>query len=121
MGVQELSILLDTPRSVIYEWVERAYIPSVKLGKRLKFDRQVIDTWIVEHSKPERNALAKDWGGTARVDLPSGTKLINVTWKDADLWYLVRCRRTNEVAESYTFIEKSELGVFQGTVVLEEH
>ena len=34
---------------------------------------------------------AKSFGGTSTVELPSGEKLVNVTWKgEADLWYLTR-------------------------------
>ncbi len=31
------------------------------------------------------NQKAKNWGGTAKVDVANGQKLINVTWKEDNL------------------------------------
>lgn len=66
------------------------------------------------------NARAKNWGGTSKIELPAGQKLINVTWKDAEIWYLTRQMRSDEKPETYTFREKSNLGVMEGTVVITE-
>jgi len=64
---------------------------------------------------------AKNWGGTAEVDLPQGKKLVLVTWKDSDLWYLTRDMKPNEVAETYTFSESSSWGAMEGTIIIREH
>jgi hypothetical protein len=66
------------------------------------------------------NTRAKSFGGTMKVDLPPHSKLINVTWKEGHLWYLVRPMQTNETAITYTFHENSSFGVLQGTVILKE-
>jgi hypothetical protein len=66
------------------------------------------------------NQRAKKWGGTASVDLPANTKLTGATWKDAELWYLTRPMRADEVAETSTLHEQSSFGLIQGKVVFNE-
>jgi len=68
---------------------------------------------------------AKSFGGTITVDLEKGQKLINVTWKqsrsDMGLWCLTRPMKAGEEAETYTFKETSQFGIFEGTVIIKEH
>lgn len=56
------------------------------------------------------NQKTKNWGGSARLELPVNQKLINVTWKEDNLWYLTRPMNENDVAETYNFNEKSSWG-----------
>jgi hypothetical protein len=66
------------------------------------------------------NTSARNSGGTATKRLPSGRKLVNVTWKDDSLWILTREMRPGETAETYKFSEDSAFGILQGTVVIVE-
>ena len=66
------------------------------------------------------NQRAKKWGGSANVELPNNTKLINVTWKNADLWYLTRPMKANEIPETHTFQERSNFGIIEGKVIFTE-
>ena len=66
------------------------------------------------------NQRAKNFGGTANINLPASQKLVNVTWKEAQLWILTKPMATNDVADTYTFKESSSFGVVQGTVVIVE-
>lgn len=66
------------------------------------------------------NMMAKSYGGTTSVDLPTGEKLTEVTWKDNSLWYLTRPMREEEEAETWTFQEKSNSGIMEGKVILKE-
>ena len=68
-----------------------------------------------------QNSRAKTFGGTATIDLPTGTKLIEATWKSEDLWYLTRKRRDGEPIETYEFKEDSSFGVMEGTVIFREY
>ncbi len=68
-----------------------------------------------------KNRRAFTWGGKLTIDLPANQKLVIATWKDANLWYLTRPMRAGEVPETYTFKEKSEWGVREGTVTFVEH
>ncbi len=66
------------------------------------------------------NARSKNWGGTYTIKLPTNTKLVEATWKDANLWYLTRPMRENEIPETLTFQEDSQFGVMEGTVIFVE-
>jgi hypothetical protein len=61
------------------------------------------------------NSRVKNFGGEGTLNLPKGQKLITVTWKDTQLWYLTRSMNSTDVAETYTFHEESSFGVLQGT------
>lgn len=64
--------------------------------------------------------MAKEWGGTYTMNLPKGEKLMEVTWKDTNLWYLTRPMQDDEEPETYTFREDSEFGIWEGTVIIVE-
>ncbi len=66
------------------------------------------------------NQKAKKYGGSTTYELPKGQKLINITWKDNNIWYLTRPMNENETAEIYTFQEESSYGVWEGTVTIKE-
>lgn len=76
---------------------------------------------IVLLSSCTENERAKSFGGTQTVNLPTKTKLVNVTWKaDSNMWILTRPMRENETPETLTFSEKSNFGVMEGTVIFNE-
>lgn len=66
------------------------------------------------------NARVKNFGGTGDINLPHGQKLVNVTWKQNQIWYLTRQMRKDEVAETYQFQEESSWGVVEGTYIIHE-
>lgn len=66
------------------------------------------------------NARTKKWGGNMTINLEKDTKLINVTWKDSDIWVLTRSMRLDETPETYKFVEKSKFGVFEGEILFIE-
>jgi hypothetical protein len=66
------------------------------------------------------NARVKKWGGSATIDLPVGQKLVNVTWKDQTLWILTRQADIGELPKTFTFYEKSSLGVIEGSYTIKE-
>ena len=61
------------------------------------------------------NERVKSWGGEGTIKLPKGKKLVNVTWKETQVWYLTRPMNSNDVAETYQFQEESSWGVMEGT------
>lgn len=67
-----------------------------------------------------QNSRAKSFGGTAKITLPKGKKLVTATWKDSNLWYLTRDMKEGEVAESYEFHEESSFGMMEGTYIIKE-
>lgn len=66
------------------------------------------------------NQLVKQYGGTSEIELEEGMKLEEVTWKDNNLWILVRPMADGEDAETYSFYEKSDYGIIEGKYVIIE-
>lgn len=64
--------------------------------------------------------MTKNYGGTTTIDLPSGRKLEEVTWKEDNLWILTRERKEGETIDTYYFNEDSSWGIVEGTVILNE-
>jgi hypothetical protein len=67
------------------------------------------------------NQRAKNWGGTATVDIPEGQRLIDVTWKGDQIWYLTDDMPVGYEAKTYNFLEESSYGMVEGKVVFKEH
>lgn len=67
-----------------------------------------------------KNDLARNFGGTQTINCPKGKKVVNVTWKEADIWILYRDMKENEKPETLQFSEKSCFGQLEGTVILVE-
>lgn len=66
------------------------------------------------------NEIAKQFGGTSKLNLPKGEKLVNITWKEDHIWYLTKPMTATDVAETYTFKEQSNYGILQGEVIITE-
>lgn len=66
------------------------------------------------------NVKVKSFGGQSNLHLPKNKKLINVTWKETNLWILTRDMNQNDVPEKYSFKEESSFGVIQGEYIIYE-
>ena len=66
------------------------------------------------------NFLAKNGGGNITKTLPAGRKLVNVSWKDNDLWFLTRPMVEGEKPETYVYSESSAMGIAEGSVTIIE-
>ena len=75
---------------------------------------------IIALSSCTENERVKAFGGEGTINLPKGRKLVNVTWKETQVWYLTRPMRQDEVAETYQFQEESSWGMIEGTYNLVE-
>ncbi len=62
----------------------------------------------------------KLFGGSMTLELEPNQKLEEITWKDNSLWYLTRPMTDEDIAETHTFQQSSEWGVFEGTVTITE-
>ena len=63
------------------------------------------------------NTMARSYGGTETIELAPNEKLINVTWKQTDLWYLVEDVNTGEMS----FKEKSAMGIMEGCIKFKQN
>jgi hypothetical protein len=61
------------------------------------------------------NARVKNFGGEGTINLPQGRKLVNVTWKETQVWYLTRPMTKDDIAETYQFQEESSWGLIEGS------
>ena len=60
------------------------------------------------------NQRAKHWGGTEEIALKPNEVVLNVTWKESQMWI---CTKDTVTGVVY-FREKSNWGVMEGTVIL---
>ena len=65
-------------------------------------------------------SITRRFGGTVRIDLPKGERLINATWKEVDLFYLTEPMDSDYIPKTKTFRESSSLGVFESKVLFIE-
>lgn len=66
------------------------------------------------------NQRARSWGGNMTINLEQGQKLVNVTWKDEDMWILTRPMKPGETPETYRFVEESTWGIMEGSATIIE-
>ena len=68
------------------------------------------------------NQMARNFGGTETIVLPKGRRLVNLTWKGdkgaANLWILTKEDTTKPT--TYYFEEKSDMGMMEGKVIINE-
>lgn len=67
-----------------------------------------------------QQGVAKSFGGSMTMELEPNTKLEMITWKDDSLWYLTKPMTETDIAETHTFRQSSEFGIFEGTVTIIE-
>ena len=65
--------------------------------------------------------ITRQYGGTTTINLEKGEKLIEVTWKGGDLWYLVEDMDSDYIPKVKTFKESSQFGMLEGKVVFIEN
>jgi len=70
---------------------------------------------IIALSSCTDNSMASSFGGTERINLLQGEKLISMTWKGDNLWLL-----TVDGGGTYHFREKSSMGFMDGEVIVNE-
>lgn len=66
------------------------------------------------------NLRTRRYGGTSVVELDPGQKLVEVTWKEASLWYLTEPMEPGYEPKTKMFQEDSRFGVMEGKVIFHE-
>lgn len=64
--------------------------------------------------------ISRNFGGTTTIKLEKGQKLVEATWKESDLWYLVEPMDSDYIPKTKEFIESSTVGVMEGKVIFIE-
>ena len=60
------------------------------------------------------NRRARSFGGTETVYLEPNEEFINITWKENDLWIIVKDKTTGD----YYAREKSSYGLMEGRIII---
>ncbi len=66
------------------------------------------------------NQRARNFGGSTEIKLEAGYMLVNATWKEHSLWYLVAPMPKGYIPTSKIFYEDSSFGVLNGKVTFIE-
>lgn len=62
------------------------------------------------------NQRARQFGGTATIQVPKGQKVMMATWKGDDLFYMTEPMDSAYVPTTKTFSESSSWGILESTV-----
>ena len=54
--VQQVAAFLNQSVSTVRYWVQTDYIPSVRLGKSRRFNRETLRAWLEEIEQPHQGA-----------------------------------------------------------------
>jgi hypothetical protein len=78
---------------------------------------------VITFTSCTENYKTRMLGGTDTVQLESGKRLVNITWKSnsnisSDLWILTKQDTTKP--STYLFEEKSSFGIMEGKVIVIE-
>lgn len=60
------------------------------------------------------NQRARQFGGTEKIDLKPNEILVNVTWKNDQMWILTQ----DTITHINYFREKSSYGIWEGEVII---
>jgi hypothetical protein len=74
----------------------------------------ILVVMMVVISSCTENARARHFGGNEILTLKPNEKVLNVTWKDDEMWVCTQDTITGVVY----FREKSSWGIIEGTVVI---
>lgn len=66
------------------------------------------------------NDMTRDFGGELEVKLEKGQRLVEVTWKENNLWLLTEPMDSDYQPKTKTFYEDSSWGIYQGKVTIIE-
>lgn len=50
MNREELAAYIDSTAATVAVWTSKRQVPHIKRGRRVLYDRQVIDTWLATQS-----------------------------------------------------------------------
>ena len=54
LNIQEISDLLGVKPSTVRKWVHLGFIPHVKLGRAVRFEKTTLEKWVSEQSREGR-------------------------------------------------------------------
>ena len=67
-----------------------------------------------------QNIMTKNLGGHQKIELAKGQKLVELTFKDDNLWILTEPMDSDYVPKTKHFYETSSFGVWEGDIEIIE-
>ena len=64
--------------------------------------------------------VSRKLGGDTTIKLEKGERLVEATWKETSLWYLVEPMDSDYIPKTKVFKESSQFGVLEGKVIFVE-
>lgn len=64
--------------------------------------------------------MTREWGGSSEIRLEKGQRLLEITWKNSNLWLLTEPMDSDYVPKTKTFYEDSSFGLYEGTITVIE-
>lgn len=64
--------------------------------------------------------MTRNFGGNQEIELGKGQRLVELTWKDNNLWILTEPMDSDYVPKTKTFYEISEWGAWEGFIAIIE-
>lgn len=90
------------------------------MGSAFKFILYLIFFILILVGISNVNFFARNFGGEITINLESNRKLVNATWKNSSLWILTKEMSKDDIAETYKFVEDSNFGILEGSVIIIE-
>lgn len=105
MTVEELAKYLKIKPDTIYKKVRRGELPAVKLGKLLRFPKELIDQWIIEQA--QTTAKAKELITEVNKRARAASKVINT-----DVSEIIEDMKKASLAEKPETLKKGLQGLW---------
>lgn len=107
---------------VAYKVEERKPEPHKSVGQKVReFFRGMFPLMVAVLLLTScENLVTRNFGGSQTIELEKGQRLIEITFKDNDLWILTEPMDSDYVPKNKTFYEDSNLGVMQGKITIVE-
>lgn len=89
------------------------------MGKKVNIVVSLLAALALELTSCQ-NTGTRSFGGSSEIHLEKGQRLLEITWKNSDLWILTEPMDSDYIPKVKTFYEKSDLGVLEGTITIYE-
>ena len=119
---QYMMLAWQNDEVVAYEVEERKPKPPKSLAQKAReFFRGMFPLMVAVLLLTScENLVTRNFGGSQTIELEKGQRLVEITFKDNDLWILTEPMDSDYVPKTKTFYEDSNLGVMQGKITIVE-
>ena len=67
-----------------------------------------------------QQTMTRHLGGTTTIELPPDYRCVNATWKEANLWVMLKPMDSTYVPQTLLMQEYSEFGIIEGKIIIKE-